>query len=229
MNQEDRAEQGAEADDAAQAFEGLRAEVSALRRTINSLPAAIEGGRAPDYSPTLAGLVQGLGRLEAGLAVIAGHPALALSPQQHARALGEGAAEILRTAAAAVRAETTALGTERKAFAGLVGRAATRERQRRVRLGFGLAGVVFGIVLYPLAGTVLPGGSRLAAVAMGTSDRWQAGAALLQTADPAGAAALTAVSRLYTANAAALRACAEAAAQTGIAQSCAISVAAPER
>lgn len=229
MDQEDRANRDAEADDATRAFEGLRTEVSELRRAIDGLPVVIDGVRAPDYSPTLAGLAQGLGRLEDGLAVIAGHPALALTPQQHARALGEEAAGILRTAAAAVRAETTALGAERKALAGLVGRAATHERQRRVRLRFGMASLLLGLALYPLAGMILPGGSRLAALAMGVTDRWAAGAALLQAADPAGAAALSAAWRLYTANAEALRACAEAAARTGTAQSCAISVAAPER
>lgn len=218
-----------EADEAVQAFAALRAEVGLLRRSVEALPEAIEGVRAPDYGPTLGALAQGLGRLETGLAAIAGRPALALTPQQHARALGDGAAGILRTAAAGLRTETEALGVERKAFAALVGRAAERERQHRVRLWFSAGGLGLGLALFPLLGASLPGGSYLAALATGTTDRWQAGSALLQAGNPASAAALAAAARLSDANAEALQGCAEAARRAGAAQRCIVSVPVPER
>lgn len=219
----------AESTEAVRAFVALQAEVSALGRAVADLPEAIEGVRAPDYGPTLGTLVQGLGNLGDRLEAVAKHPILAMTPQQHARALGDGAAGVLGTAAAAVRTQTEALAQERTALASLIGRASTAKRQRRVRLGFGAAGLGLGFVLFPLLGAFLPGGSHLAALATGTSDRWLAGSTLLRVANPASAAALIAASRLSTANAEALRVCTEAARRTGAEQRCIISVPAPER
>lgn len=61
-------------------------------------------------------------------------------------------------------------------------------------------GLAIGLVLFPLLAAFVPGGSYLAALAMGTTDRWQAGAALIQDANPAGSAALVTASRLVIAN-----------------------------
>lgn len=218
-----------DAAEAVRAFQALRAEVGSLHRTVSGLPEAIEGVRAPDYGPTLGQLVQGLGGLDARLAAIAGHTVLAMTPQEHARAAGEAAAGILRTAATALRTQTEALAAERAALAGLVGHAATAERQGRVRLGFGVAGLALGLVLFPLLGAVLPGGGYLAALATGTSDRWLAGSILLRAANPESAAALTTASRLSLANPEALQACTEAARRSGTAQRCLVSVPVPGR
>jgi hypothetical protein len=62
---------------------------------------------------------------------------------------------------------------------------------------------------------------------MGTADRWQAGAGLMQAANPAGAQALAAASRLAAANAEALQACGEAARRVGREQKCSVTVPAP--
>ncbi len=71
---------------------------------------------------------------------------------------------------------------------------------------------------------IAPGGSHLAAWAMGRADRWQAGAELMQAASPEGSRALAMASRLVSANVEALQACADAAKKAGKEQKCAINV-----
>ena len=53
--------------DPSQAFDDLRAEVSVLRRAVEAIPGALADNRAPDYSPDLAVIGQGLDALEASL------------------------------------------------------------------------------------------------------------------------------------------------------------------
>ena len=116
---------------------------------------------------------------------------------------------------------------ERQQLAAIVGTAATQgtqKRERRVALGFG---VVLGLILFPVLGAFAPGGSYLAALAMGATDRWQAGASLIQAANPAGSAALATASRLVNANTDALQACAEAARKAAREQRCTITVSVP--
>lgn len=59
-------------DDPAAAFEALRAEVAALRASLDG-----DGRAAPDYAPTL-------GKMAAALAKIEAHPALQLTPEAFA-------------------------------------------------------------------------------------------------------------------------------------------------
>lgn len=211
-------------DGAARAFAELRAEVTILRRAVEALPAAIEEVRAPDYGPTLGVITQRLANLEEGLAAIEEHPAVTMTPEQHAGAIERAGAEIMREASRALRDETDAVGRERRQLAAIVGQAAAQERQQRQRIGFGAGGFAVGLVLFPVLGAFLPGGSYLAALAMGTMDRWQAGAALIQAANPAGSAALATASRLVNANTEALQGCAEAARKAGKEQRCIITV-----
>lgn len=214
-------------DGAARAFAELTAEVSVLRRAVEALPAAIEEVRAPDYGPTLGAITQGLASLEEGVAAIEEHPAVKLTPEQHARAIERAGTEIMREASRALRDETDAVGRERRQLAAIVGQAVAQERQHRQRIWLGAGGLAIGLVLFPLLAAFVPGGSYLAALAMGTTDRWQAGAALIQAANPAGSAALATASRLVNANTEALQACAEAARKAGREQRCTITVAVP--
>lgn len=218
-----------EEDGAARAFAELRAEVTILRRAVEALPGAIEEVRAPDYGPTLGTIAQGLTGLEESLAAIEEHPAVKLTPEQHGRAIERAGAAIMREASRALRDETDAVKRERQQLAAIVGTAQIQEaqkRERRVALGFG---IVLGLILFPVLGAFAPGGSYLAAVAMGTTDRWQAGSALIQVANPVGSAGLVAASRLVNANTEALQACAEAARKTDREQKCTVTVAVPKR
>ncbi len=218
-----------EEDGAARAFAELRAEVSVLRRAVEALPAAIEALEAPDYGPSFGSISQGLGEVESWLAEIAEHPALALTPEQHARAIERAGAEIVREASKALRDETDAIGRERRHLAAIVGQAAAGTRQRRQRFWFSGGGLAFGLMLFPLLAAVAPGGSYLAALSTGHTDRWRAGSDLMQAADPGGSAALATASRLVNANTETLQTCAEVARKAGQAQKCTISVAAPGR
>lgn len=127
----------------------------------------------------------------------------------------------------ALRDETDTVGRERRQLAAIVGQATAQERQHRQRIWLGTCGLTIGLVLFPRLAPVAPGGSFLAALAMGTTDRWQAGAALIQAANPAGSAALATASRSVNANTDALEACAEAARKAGQAQKCTVTVAVP--
>ena len=225
----DREDEDEDEDGAARAFEALRAEVSVLRRAVEALPGAIEEVRAPDYGPTLGAMAQALSGLGEGLAAIEEHPALALTPEGHARAIERAGAEIVSEASRALREETDAVAREGRRLAAIVGQAAARDRQRRERVWFGGGGVAVGLVLFPLLAALVPGGGYLSALSTGTADRWLAGAALMQAANPAGSAALATASRLVSANAEALQSCAEAARKAGQAQKCTVTVGVPGR
>jgi hypothetical protein len=212
---------------AALAFAELRAEIAIMRKAIEVLPEAIENVAAPDYAPSFGALAKGLTGVEARLSAIEAHPALKLTPEQHGRAIQRAGAEILSAAAKALREEADAMMRERQALGGIVGAARDRQAQSQALLWAFGAGAAAGLVLFPLLGAFAPGGSYLAALATGTADRWQAGAGLMQAANPAGAQALAAASRLVNANAEALQACAEAARKAGREQKCAVVVAPP--
>jgi hypothetical protein len=54
--------------------EGLRAEVSVLRRAVEALPGAWEDSRPPDYAPSLGTIAKGLAAVDHRLAGIETHP-----------------------------------------------------------------------------------------------------------------------------------------------------------
>jgi hypothetical protein len=70
----------------------------------------------------------------------------------------------------------------------------------------------------------MPGGSYLAAIAAGSFNRWQAGAGLMQAADPEGARSIARATRIVSANAEALKGCADAARKAGKEVKCAVAV-----
>ena len=212
---------------AAQAFGELRAEIAIMRKAIEVLPEAIEEVAAPDYAPSFGALAKGLTGVEARLAAIEDHPAVKLTPEEHGRAISHAGAEITREAAWALRDEADAAKRERQALAGIVG--AAREASAEAGASVGARGRRRRRISrpFPFLGAFAPGGSYLAAWATGTADRWQAGAGLMQAANPAGAQSLAAASRLAAANAEALQACAEAARKAGREQKCAVIVPAP--
>ncbi|MGD0187900.1 MAG: DUF6118 family protein [Roseiarcus sp.] len=212
---------------AAQAFAALHAEVIVMRRAMESLPAIIKRMETPDYAPSFGAVIKSLTATEARLAAIEGHPALKLTPDQHASALKRAGADIMGDAARALRNEAEEVARERRNLADIVGEALAQEAQKRALLWTLGLGVVAGLVLFPLLGAFAPGGSYLATLATGNADRWQAGVDLMQRGDPAGAATLATASRLMNANADALQACSEAAKKAGKEQKCTINVAAP--
>ncbi|MEK4035862.1 DUF6118 family protein [Methylocystis sp. IM2] len=216
-----------EGDSAAAAFENLRAEVAALRGAIDAFPAAVQDSRPPDYAPTLGAIVKAIQGVEKRLAFIEGHPAIKLSPEQHGRAIERAGAATLREAMETFRNEAAAIGLERRQLGQIIGAALDQEVQRRRQLWFAGAGAVVGILLFPLIAAFAPGGTYLAALAMGEIDRWQAGGVLMHAGSPEGWREFVSAATLARANADALRACREAAAKAGKEQKCAIVVTTP--
>ncbi len=84
-------------------------------------------------------------------------------------------------------------------------------------------------MLFPLIAALAPGGSYLAALAAGQTDRWQAGGALMREASPEGWREFVAGANLARANSDAIKVCREAAAKAGKEQKCTIIVTAPAR
>jgi len=212
---------------AAQAFAELRAEVTVMRRAIESLPAVIKSLAPPDYSPSFGAVGKTLASVETRLAGIEGHPALKMTPAQHGGAMQQAGADIMRVAVVALNSAAGEFWSAKKEVASIAVTARTAEAQKHALQWAVGAGVAVGLVLFPMLGAFAPGGSFLAAWATGNADRWQAGADLIQAGSPERAAALAAASRLVSANVEALQACSEAAKKAGKEQKCSVLVQAP--
>ena len=206
-------------DAAAEAFEALRAEVAQLRAVLEGLPTT-----SPDYSPTLAAVAQSLAAME-------GHPALRLTPDALAsqvRQASEAAQQQGRRelANAVQRVDAAGAVMERLAERQRTG----REQVRQVAI-MTAVGAVFGVIMWvcfsgPIA-RALPASwsvpERMAAATL-RLDRWEAGARLMRTADPASWDILAAALGLWRENVAVLEECKKVAAKSGKSQRCAVAV-----
>ena len=216
---------GAEPQDAAaEAFEALRAEVAQLRAVLEGLPTT-----APDYSPTLAAIAQSLATMEA-------HPALRLTPDALAsqvRQASEAAQQQGRRelANAVQRVDAAGAVMERLAERQRTGREQVRQVAIMTAVG-AAAGVIVWVCFSGPIARALPAGwsvpERMAAATL-RLDRWEAGARLMQTANPLGWARLVQASEIEQANRTALEECRTAAARTGRPQRCSISLTAPRQ
>lgn len=214
--------------DAAQAFEALRAEVSVLRRAVETLPGAWKDHKPPDYTATLGKIAQSLEEVNIRLENIEQHPALQLTPEQHQRAIASAGGGLMSDAAVKLNAATEATESHGRHLAGLIGTARQQDQQLKWLAGTGAVALVVGLLISPFLARWLPFGwdTRVAATVLHT-DRWNAGQALMQSTNPMGWATLAAEINLVEPNHAALTACREAAARTKKEQRCAIVVLAP--
>jgi len=216
-------------DSAAAAFENLRAEVAALRGSIDAFPAAVQDTRPPDYAPTLGAIVKAIQGVEKRLAVMEGHPAIRLTPEQHGRAIERAGAATLREAMETFRNEAAAIGLERRQLGQIIGAALDQEDQRRRQLWFGGIGAIVGLIFFPLIAAFAPGGTHLAALAIGETDRWQAGGVLMHAGSPEGWREFVSAAMLVRTNADAIRACRDAAAKVGKEQKCSVIISFPSQ
>lgn len=205
---------------AAEAFAALQEEIAALGRKIEAMATRPGMPEPVDYGPSFGEVLGKLSQLESKLAGIADDPSLRLTPDQHARAIERAKEGAFQDVIRQLRDEAGAIRREREALEEIGTLARNWKRQR-----LWLAGAVLvGLLAYPLVAATLPGGSYLAAMATGKLDRWQAGAGLMQVADPEGARSIARATRIVNANADALRGCAEAARKAGREQKCALLV-----
>ncbi len=218
-------EYGAEQEDASSAeaaFDRLCALVDQRFLAIDKAVVAI-GGEMAVNRKGVEGILNQIGKVRERLAGIENHPMLQLTPAKQARAIGDDVAAIISTAAWELRAETGAVTRERQALAEIV-QGLTRKARGWARFRAFVAGVAVGLAVFPLLGAFAPGGSYLAALAMGQTDRWQAGGDLLQAANAAEARSLAWASQIAAANSEALKFCAEEARRAGKEEICAIYV-----
>jgi hypothetical protein len=205
---------------AAEAFTALQDEVAALGQKIEAMATRPGTPEPVDYGPSFGEVLGKLAELEKKLVGIAGDGTLRLTPDQQARAIERAKEGAFQEVIRQLRDEAGAIRREREELQRIGIYAGNRKRQR-----LWLAGAVLvGLLAYPLVAATLPGGSYLAAMATGKLDRWQAGAGLMQVADPEGARSIARATRIVNANADALRGCAEAARKAGRDQKCAVVV-----
>lgn len=208
---------------AAEAFAALQDEIAALGRKIEAMAARPTTPDAIDYGPSFGEVLGKLAELETKLVGIADNPSLRLTPDQHARVIERAKEGAFQDVIRQLRDEAGAIRRERETLQRTAIYAGNRKRQR-LRLA---GAVVIGLLAYPLVAATLPGGSYLAAVATGKLDRWQAGIGLMHVADPEGARSIARATRIFSANAEALKGCAEAARKAGREQKCAVMVGIP--
>jgi len=138
--------------DAAEAFEGLREEISLQRTAIQGLTAAKDN--IPDYSLTLRDIASRLGRMEKQLESIGEKPAMRLTPLTIAAEINEGLINY--------RAEDRkAIGDARDTLARSLGRVEGMIKQRRSTheqdwwVTWGTTGGVLCGMLLALVGVVI--------------------------------------------------------------------------
>lgn len=189
---EDTSQERDEANDPAQAFEDLRAEVWVMRRAVEALPIAWAENQPPDYSPDLGRVVKGLNEVAARLDDINKHPALTMRPEQYRQAITQAGEGLVREAVGKFDQAVKDVGRERQQLAGLIGVARVQEEQREWLWWIGgiaaVVALIIGLVASPyLVGRFFWGSwqAGVAAIVMGT-DRWDAGAAIMRAGSPEG-------------------------------------------
>jgi hypothetical protein len=178
--------------DAAHAFDAMREAFSADTAKLSAL---------------IEGQVQHAKIMAATLADLAASPALKLTPQQYASDLAALRAEAVQSAKLTVAAEL-------QAHKNLLNQRSTEIIDQRLnakianwRLALLWLPFAAGLILYPLLGTIMPGGNTLAAWATGNRKGWAAGSQLMESADPVSWTKLVAAWNEIERQEAAIKAC----------------------
>ncbi|MBP2279163.1 DUF6118 family protein [Sphingomonas sp. PL20] len=223
-------------DQAAQAFESLRAEVSLMRRAVERLAAErAEDRHVPDYSETLGVISRNLSATAQRVDALVKSPALSLTPEETGRQID--------AASFTARREDHRLFLAAKQGMDEVAARLSRHLQsdiaageQRRRLGYaGLIGLVAGMAVW----AILPGGlarampeswhwpERMAARTLGLP-MWDGGQRLMAVASPDAWRGITGAATLARDNRDAIGACRTAAARAKKAVRCTIEVKAEE-
>lgn len=212
-----------ESGNAARAFEDLRAEVSVLRRSIESLPAAWKANQPPDYTPSLGAISKRLQEVTAHLQAIEGHPALHMTPEHHQHAISQAGNALMRDVSNRLDQADHITRSHASTLVDLIGSAREQDRQLQWLLITGAAALLVGLLMSPVLARLLPFGldGRVAAIVM-HADRWDAGSELMNKANPEAWKNLMAAVELSKSNRDAISACRDAAAKTKKEQRCVI-------
>jgi Family of unknown function (DUF6118) len=137
--------------DPAEAFEGIRRELSLLHRAIEGLTAARENN--PDYTATLGEIAETLEAAGEGLKRIERSPAVKMTPANVAQELIKASAAVRSEDRQALQAAQTALQRSIGHVDGIVKRGQAADRQRDKLIQAVTGGVFAGILLW----SFLPG------------------------------------------------------------------------
>jgi hypothetical protein len=210
---------------AERAFKALTTEVSGTRQAVRALQESLEQRRPVDTTETLGVIVSRLNTVAQSLAVMEKHPALKLTPEQHARAVvlaGEG---LLREAEQKFDGAARDFTFAQRELVQLVGTIRERHQQWEWLAWTGIAAFFLGLLISPMFARLLPFGwdAQVAAFIM-NADRWEAGSALMKAQSPEAWNVLMAAGKLTADNSAALGACRDAAAKAKKEQRCSVVV-----
>lgn len=222
MDSDVESENGAE-----QAFEHLRAEVAALRRSVEASPGA-KGSQSKDYSPTLGAIAQKLETLSITLQAIEKHPTIRMTPAQHNQFLAGAGETLVGRAAQKLENAAAAAVQERRELVALIGTVRGQRKQREWLAWSGLGAFFLGLLISPAFARVLPFGwdGHIAAFIM-NADRWSAGSALMEAGNPKAWQIFRRDFDVVKSNQSVLEACQAAAVKMKKEQHCNITVAAP--
>jgi hypothetical protein len=185
MSDADRQEE----DDAAKAFEALRAEVARLRQGVELVYRQGQDSAAKsnvDYSLTLGRTERLLQVVDARLSAIEDKPALAMTPDVYRDRVEEIGRLAGRMAGQAMSEGAAAQSQATRELKEMLGRSRSKRGQREWLVAVGFVGVIMGMGLWTLLVENLPrgAGTWLAAVPIAGS-KWDAGQELLREASPA--------------------------------------------
>ncbi len=218
----------AEPADAAQAFDELRLEVLKTQQVLEELRPALSRPNPPDYAPSLGRISRGLSQLGAHLQAIEAHPALQFTPEGYQEAMTASCRQAASQTLQQLQETRSASFELQQRLAQLLGTVRSRKEQRRALAIAALTTFLVGLVLAPLLARLLPFqlDTRVAAVVMAT-DRWHAGARLMQAGNPESWDDLYRAASLWQSNRAVIEVCSRAAAKTHKEERCEISMASP--
>jgi hypothetical protein len=199
----------------------LTAEVSGTRQAVRTLTESWERRPPVDTTETLGVIVSRLNTVAQQLAVIEAHPALKLTPAQHAQAVVAAGERILAPAVQKVDGVTRDIGHAHRELAELIGTTRGRREQWEWLVVAAVTALLVGILISPVLASWLPfgGDSRVAAFIM-KADRWNAGGALMQAEHPESWRDILNDLDLVKRNQATVTACREAAEKTKKEQHC---------
>ncbi len=211
-----------------QALDELRLEVLKTQQAMEEIRAALGPSRSVDYAPSLAAIVQGITDINAELKQFADHPALKLTPADYQRALTQSGHVAMRRAIDQLTETREAGHRTQQALGNILGDVRSRQQQARwLAIVAGVA-LMAGLLSSPLLASLLPFNldTRIAG-AMIASDRWRAGARLMQVDNPTAWEAVERATALWQLNRDAIDACELAAGKSRSIQKCIVSVTPP--
>ena len=221
--------------DPAEAFEGVRRELSLLHRAVEGLTAAREN--IPDYSATLGSTERALRHMGGRLEAIEKSPAIRLTPVAMVREISEVAQTARAEDHKALAGASATLLRSLDQIDAIVQRKRGRDEQNRLLFWIGTGTFVSGILFW----SILPGPiirslpekwhapEWMAAHMVGESTLWNAGARIIQAGNPKSWQAVTDAVTLSHSNREALDDCKRAARTTGRPMRCTIVIGGEER